>query len=268
MITTKMKFLLISILLAILHIKFYRMEPNPKHTRENVPQDNMSCNAALSCSGDLFKSRKMGDNDTQEMTTEIANEAAEVAKGANEALSAAAQNASYQVQLLMADRAMAAASTAHSLAEVKQAIVDSYAKEIQETEAVVAQIRSSLETSQANAHATCAALKMTDNHTVAIHIVMNEIRSGIEDLDFLAEQVQVYLEEKQKNVAKVKKRGDYLSREIAKAEEEYEKVKVATCKAIEAARDAQQKLFCIERPSPRNHSNCDSLINSIKVNTT
>ncbi|KAH8388129.1 uncharacterized protein LOC110182351 [Drosophila serrata] len=249
-----MKLLTISIMLAILHIQFYRMEPNTKQDLKNVSQVNSSCHAA-SENEDSCNSTTMGNN-TQSKATKIANDAAEEAKSINEALATAAQNASYEVQLLMAERAMAAASTANSLMEAKQAIVYRYAKEIEDVEILVAQLNDSLKTSQANVKATCAALKMVDNHSVAIQIAMDQIKSGLEELDSLADQTQVTLEEQQKMMAKTKEKGECLSKEFAEVSAEFDSIKNATCRAISAALEAKMKSHtpCKVTPSPKNCS--------------
>ncbi|KAH8265049.1 hypothetical protein KR038_005322, partial [Drosophila bunnanda] len=174
--------------------------------------------------------------------TQIAKEAAEEAKAANEALAAASQNASYQVQLLLADKAMTAASTASSLVEAKQAIVDRFAKEIQQAEAEVAQLGVSLNTSEANVNATCAALTMVDNHPVAMQVVADEIKSGLEELDILVKQCQADLKEQKKFLAKALEHGDRLCKQYTQVSAEYENIKNSTCRAVSAALEAKLKV--------------------------
>ncbi|XP_017038534.1 paramyosin [Drosophila kikkawai] len=255
------------------------MEPNSVQSCDDKPPETSSCDTVKPiepafCSQASYKFLMMDDNPTANNSglkaSQIAHDAAEEANAANEAQAEAAQNASQQVKLMLAERAMAAANAATSLLEGKQAIVDSYANEIQGAESVVAQITASLETSQANEEATCAALRIADNHEAAMQIVVDQIRSGLEDLDTLVEQSQADLEEEQQMVAKAKDLGDRLAKEFKEAKAEYDEVKMATCRAVSAAMEIQRSLpsnSCFARnidSFPGNSSSCDECPSGLK----
>ncbi|XP_017084825.1 uncharacterized protein LOC108117106 isoform X2 [Drosophila eugracilis] len=104
-------------------------------------------------------------NNTRKKATYIAQNAAQVAKAANEAQAAAAEDASRRVKMQLADKAICAARAANAVLAGKKIVVDNYAREIGEAESVVDQVSISLERSEENAEAACSAAKTAENET-------------------------------------------------------------------------------------------------------
>lgn len=94
--------------------------------------------------------------------THIAQNAAQVAKAANDAQAAAAQDASRQAKMQLAEKAISAARAADAVLEGKQAMVDNYAREIRDAEEVVGQVSCSLQNSETNVEASCAVVKAAE----------------------------------------------------------------------------------------------------------
>ncbi|XP_037724834.1 uncharacterized protein LOC119556596 isoform X2 [Drosophila subpulchrella] len=102
--------------------------------------------------------------------THIAQNAAQVAKAANDAQAGAAQDASRQVKMQLADKAISAARAADAVLEGKQTIVENFGREVREAEAVVEQVNASLETSESNVDDACAAAKTAEAQALAFSI--------------------------------------------------------------------------------------------------
>ncbi|XP_016981604.1 translation initiation factor IF-2 [Drosophila rhopaloa] len=178
---------------------------------------------------------------TRMKATHIAQNAAQVAKAANDAQAAAAQNASRQVKMQLADKAMAAARAADAVLEGKQNIVDNYAREIRESEAVVAQVSSSLDSSEADVDCACAAAKAAEAQAASFRILVEHTKATLTDIEGLIEQTNDDLDEKTQMLTAAKARGDRLARQVAQARLEYEQVREAACRAASAAVEAKQK---------------------------
>lgn len=173
--------------------------------------------------------------------TSIAQNAAQVAKAANEAQMAAAQDASRQVKMQLAEKAMAAARAAEAIMEGKQAMVDNYARELREAEAVVSQVGVSLECSESSAEGAFAAAKEAETEANSFKALLDSWKTTLTDVEGLLEQANADLEEKNQMLAAAKTRGEQLTQQVAIARQDYEQVKEAAYRAASAAVEARQK---------------------------
>ncbi|EDV34622.1 uncharacterized protein Dana_GF21416 [Drosophila ananassae] len=173
--------------------------------------------------------------------TSIAQNAAQVAKAANEAQMAAAQDASRQVKMQLAEKAMAAARAAEAIMEGKQAMVDNYARELREAEAVVAQVGVSLECSESSAEGAFAAAKEAENEATTFKALLDSWKTTLNDVEGLLEQANADLEEKNQMLTAARARGEHLTQQVAIARQDYEQVKEAAYRAASAAVEARQK---------------------------
>ncbi|KAH8421497.1 hypothetical protein KR009_009863, partial [Drosophila setifemur] len=173
--------------------------------------------------------------------TSIAQNAAQVAKAANEAQASAAHEASRQVKMQLAEKALAAAHAADAVVEGKQEIVDNYARELREAEAVVSQVCQSLECSESSAEVAFAAAKEAESEMATFKNILEQGKISLSDIEGLLEQANADLEEKTQMLTAVKGRGDRLGQQVACARSEYEQVKEAAFRAANAAVEARQK---------------------------
>ncbi|XP_043065957.1 uncharacterized protein [Drosophila bipectinata] len=173
--------------------------------------------------------------------TSIAQNAAQVAKAANDAQMAAAQEAARQVKMQLADKALAAARAADAIMEGKQAIVDNYARELREAEAVVNQVGASLECSETNAEAAFAAAKEAESEAASFKALLDSWKCTVTDVEGMQEQANVDLEEKNQMLTAARARGEHLTQQVAIARQDYEQVKEAAYRAASAAVEARQK---------------------------
>ncbi|EDX02658.2 uncharacterized protein Dyak_GE17695 [Drosophila yakuba] len=220
-----------------------------------------------------YDSSESDTNKSRLKATHIAQNAAQVAKAANDAQAAAAMDASRQVKMQLADKAICAARAADAVLEGKLAIVDNYAREIREAEAVVEQVSSSLEVSETNVDAACAVAKAAELQAASFRALVEQTRGTLSDLDGLMEQSNGDLEEKSQMLAAAKARGDRLARQVAQARSEYEQVREAACRAASAAVEAKQKVTAgillptpTAAPVPRPQDGCGHALDSNTCN--
>jgi len=72
----------------------------------------------------------------------------------------------------LADKAISAARAADAVLEGKQAIVENFGREVREAEAVVEQVSASLESSESNVDAACAAAKTAEAQALAFRYLL------------------------------------------------------------------------------------------------
>ncbi|XP_033172050.1 uncharacterized protein LOC117148652 [Drosophila mauritiana] len=197
----------------------------------NKNRDRDNCD---SCDSDMFNSRLKA--------THIAQNAAQVAKAANDAQAAAAHDASRQAKMQLAEKAISAARAADAVLEGKQAMVDNYAREIRDAEEVVGQVRCSLEISETNVEAAVAVVKAAELQAESFRVLVQQTSGTLSEMEGLIDQANVDIEEKNLMLAAAKARGDRLARQVAQAKSEYEQVREAACRAASAAVEAKQKV--------------------------
>ncbi|XP_030382290.1 uncharacterized protein LOC115629849, partial [Scaptodrosophila lebanonensis] len=171
----------------------------------------------------------------------IAQNAAQVAKAANEAQADAAHDAAQKVKIQLAEKAYQAANAAEAVLEGKEAIVANFEREIREANAVVNQVTNSLDGTESNADTAVIAAKAAEAQLSDLKCLVQDAGLSLNDVESLVEQAQSEMEEKAQMLAAAKTRAHRLTRQLAQAKEEYVQVKEAAYKAACAAVEAKQK---------------------------
>ncbi|XP_017145136.1 uncharacterized abhydrolase domain-containing protein DDB_G0269086 [Drosophila miranda] len=202
---------------------------------DEPPQDASSFSSSNSCKN---SGQRLGPNAA---AAAIAQNAAEVAKAANEAQAGAAEDAAKLVKTQLAEKAMQAARVVNAVLEGKEAIFESFQRQLREAEDAVRQVSASLVISGANAQSASAASTCADAQKGRIKIIIRDAMARLVDIDALDKQVIADLREKFEMVAKAKERAKRLERELVSAIEECEKMTLAVKQAATAAAEARQK---------------------------
>ncbi|XP_017046985.1 uncharacterized protein CG45076-like [Drosophila ficusphila] len=246
------KTLLITLLL--LHV-FPRLEsfhyrsaqPNAKHCLSSLygdasadgvgnGGDSAGCKEAAK-----QKTCPLARGDPKAKASSIAQKAAQEAKAASDSQMAAAEAAASQVKSELAAKAAQSARAAEAALAGKQQIMEQLQQEMTEADAVVSEVTSSLQNTQANANAAAAAAHEAQNQLSMLKNLVMAATANLANIENVASGAQQELAEKTQLLEAAKHRVDNLGRQMSDAKSDFENTKQAAYKAACAAVEAKQK---------------------------
>ncbi|BFG02121.1 tropomyosin [Drosophila madeirensis] len=207
-------------------------------TIKKPPQDGASCSSSNFCkdSGQGVGLRLGANN-----AAAIAQNAAKMAKAANEAQAGAAANAAKLVRIQLAEKAMQAARAANAVLEGKEAVVKNFERELHDAEDRVIQASASLDNSESNAEGASAASTYAEALKDRLKGTLEQTMAGLADIDAFEKQVSADLE-KTKMLLNAEELVERLEQQLAWAREDYEKMKKVARHAAKAAAQARQEI--------------------------
>jgi len=183
----------------------------------------------------------LGRGDPKAKASNIAQKAALEAKAASDSQMAAAEAAASQVKSELAAKAAQSARAAEAALAGKQQIVEQLQQEMTEADAVVSEVTSSLQNTQANANAAAAAAHEAQTQLNQLKSLVMAATANMANIENVASGAQQELAEKTQLLEAAKHRVENLGRQMTDAKSDFEKTKQAAYKAACAAVEAKQK---------------------------
>ncbi|XP_016978822.1 glycine, alanine and asparagine-rich protein-like [Drosophila rhopaloa] len=227
-------------------------QPNAKHCLSSLYGDsggggsgggsgggNTGCaeaNSKKDCNSSGF-----GRGDSKAKASNIAQKAALEAKAASDSQMAAAEAAASQVKSELAAKAAQSARAAEAALAGKQQIVEQLQQEMTEADAVVSEVTSSLQNTQANANAAASAAHEAQTQLNQLKNLVIAATANMANIENVASGAQQELAEKTQLLEAAKHRVENLARQMNDAKSDFEKTKQAAYKAACAAVEAKQK---------------------------
>ncbi|XP_017078465.1 uncharacterized protein LOC108112739 isoform X1 [Drosophila eugracilis] len=179
--------------------------------------------------------------DPKQKTSMIAMKAAQDAKAASEAQSAAGQAAAHHIKMELAEKAFQSAKAAEAALMGKQMMVDQLEQEVQEANAVVEEETNSIHHTEANMNAAVDAVKLATQQFEAISELQKAAREALANIQNLALGTQQEMASKTQLLEAARNRSAILEKQFQSAHEDYEQTKQAAYKAACAAVEAKQR---------------------------
>ncbi|KAH8343927.1 hypothetical protein KR084_001995 [Drosophila pseudotakahashii] len=183
----------------------------------------------------------LGRGDPKAKASNIAQKAALEAKAASDSQMAAAEAAASQVKSELAAKAAQSARAAEAALAGKQQIVEQLQQEMTEADAVVSEVTSSLQNTQANANAAASAAHEAQTQLNQLKSLVMAATANMANIENVASGAQQELAEKTQLLEAAKHRVENLGRQMTDAKSDFEKTKQAAYKAACAAVEAKQK---------------------------
>ncbi|XP_039483388.1 uncharacterized protein LOC120446457 isoform X2 [Drosophila santomea] len=179
--------------------------------------------------------------DPKQKSSMIAMKAAQDAKAASEAQSAAGQAAAQHIKMELADKAFQSAKAAEAALMGKQMMVDQLEQEVQEASAVVEEETNSIHHTEANMNAAVDAVKVAMQQFETINELQRTSRESLANIQTVAMGSQQEMAAKTQLLEAARNRLALLQKQLVSAHDDYEKTKQAAYKAACAAVEAKQR---------------------------
>ncbi|XP_043644821.1 uncharacterized protein LOC122614324 [Drosophila teissieri] len=179
--------------------------------------------------------------DPKQKSSMIAMKAAQDAKAASEAQSAAGQAAAQHIKMELADKAFQSAKAAEAALMGKQMMVDQLEQEVQEASAVVEEETNSIHHTEANMNAAVDAVKVAVQQFETINELQRTSRESLANIQTVAMGSQQEMAAKTQLLEAARNRLAMLQKQLVSAHDDYEKTKQAAYKAACAAVEAKQR---------------------------
>ncbi|XP_017140140.1 uncharacterized protein LOC108154388 [Drosophila miranda] len=196
------------------------------------------------CGGVSSKAKQCGNFDKgnpKSKASNIAQKAAQDAKAASDAQMSAAEAAATQVKTELAEKAAQSARVADAALAGKQQIVEQLEHEMAEAEAVVNDIMSSLQSTQANSIAAAAMATEAQSQVESLKRLLAAATANLVNIEGVSQGAQTELSEKTQLLEAAKNRVLTLGKQITDAKKDFDATKQAAYKAACAAVEAQNK---------------------------
>ncbi|XP_044778381.1 uncharacterized protein LOC27209016 isoform X1 [Drosophila simulans] len=179
--------------------------------------------------------------DPKQKSSMIAMKAAQDAKAASEAQSAAGQAAAQHIKMELAEKAFQSAKAAEAALMGKQMMVDQLEQEVQEASAVVEEESNSIHHTEANMNAAVEAVKVAVQQFETINELQKTARESLTNIQTVAMGSQQEMAAKTQLLEAARNRMAMLQKQLVSAHDDYEKTKQAAYKAACAAVEAKQR---------------------------
>ncbi|XP_016927903.2 tol-Pal system protein TolA [Drosophila suzukii] len=179
--------------------------------------------------------------DPKQKSSMIAMKAAQDAKAASEAQSAAGQAAAHHIKLELAEKAFQSAKAAEAALMGKQMMVDQLEQEVQEADAVVEEETNSIHHTEANMNAAVDAVKVATQQFETISELQKTAKEVLANIQAVALGTQQEMAAKTQLLEAARNRMGLLQKQLLSAHDDYEKTKQAAYKAACAAVEAKQR---------------------------
>ncbi|XP_039493770.2 coiled-coil domain-containing protein 102A [Drosophila santomea] len=193
------------------------------------------------------KSCGLNQKNAKTKASSIAIKAAQDAKAANDAQVAAGEAASLKVKLELAEKAVQAARAAEAALAGKQQIMEQLELEQKEAEAVLGEVRNSIQSTQANSEAAMMSLSEAKIQLDQLKLLVTEATAQMGNIEIFANGAQMELDEKGHLLEAANRRLESIYRQVIAARQDYDKTKKAAYKAACAAVEAKQKAQRMQR---------------------
>lgn len=180
-------------------------------------------------------------------STEIAQKAAQDARMASDSQAEAADAASAEVKISLAQKAIQAARSAEAALAGKEEIVVQLEKEQCEAEAVINEVASSLQSTRVNAASAMSAADFAQQEIDGLKSLVGKSLKNLYKIQSVSCGLQTEVTEKINLLGTVSERFESLCQQLAAARKDVIKTKnnayQAACAAIEATHRANQERF-------------------------
>uniref|UniRef100_B3P0N9 GG21383 n=2 Tax=Drosophila erecta TaxID=7220 RepID=B3P0N9_DROER len=220
--------------------RLYEPAGEKRETIGEGSSEELPCDAAQ-------KSCGLNQKNAKSKASSIAVKAALDAKAANDAQMAAGEAASLKVKVELAEKAVQAARAAEAALAGKQQIMEQLELEQKEADAVVCEVRSSIQSTQANAESAMKALSDAKTQLDQLKVLVTEATAQMGNIEVFANGAQMELDEKGHLLEAANRRMECVYRQVLAARQDYDKTKKAAYKAACAAVEAKQKAQRMQR---------------------
>ncbi|KAH8347774.1 hypothetical protein KR084_000955, partial [Drosophila pseudotakahashii] len=179
--------------------------------------------------------------DPKQKSSMIAMKAAQDAKAASEAQSAAGQAAAHHIKMELAEKAFQSAKAAEAALMGKQMMVDQLEQEVQEADAVVEEETNSIHHTEANMNAAVDAVKVATQQFETISELQKTAKEALVNIQTVALGTQQEMAAKTQLLEAARNRMALLQKQLLSAHDDYEQTKQAAYKAACAAVEAKQR---------------------------
>ncbi|KAH8236235.1 hypothetical protein KR032_009011, partial [Drosophila birchii] len=180
-----------------------------------------SCNDQIICNN----KEVMTPNDTKSKSSAIAQQAAQDAKAASEAQSAAGYAAAQHIKTELAEKAFQSAKAAEAALLGKEMMVEQLEKEAQEANAVIEGETVALQTIEANMNSAVEAAKAATQQFEALSELVMNSKSGLSNIQSVAIGLEQEMEAKSQVLQAARHRLEGFQKQLSSAHEDYEKTK-------------------------------------------
>ncbi|KAH8375307.1 hypothetical protein KR200_007498, partial [Drosophila serrata] len=183
----------------------------------------------------------MTPNDPKSKSSAIAQQAAQDAKAASEAQSAAGYAAAQHIKTELAEKAFQSAKAAEAALLGKELMVEQLEKETQEANAVIKGETIALQTIEANMNSAVEATKAATQQFETLNELVENSKTSLSSIQAVAFGLQQEMEAKTQLLQAAHNRLATFQKQLSCAHEDYEKTKQAAYRAACAAVEAKQK---------------------------
>ncbi|XP_026836248.1 uncharacterized protein LOC26526541 [Drosophila erecta] len=179
--------------------------------------------------------------DPKQKSSMIAMKAAQDAKAASEAQSAAGLAAAQHIKMELAEKAFQSAKAAEAALMGKQMMLDQLEQEVHEASAVIEEETNSIQHTEANMNAAVEAVKVAMQQFETINELQKTSKEALANIQTVAIGSQQEMATKSQLLEAARNRLAVLQKHLVSAHDDYEKTKQAAYKAACAAVEAKQR---------------------------
>lgn len=183
--------------------------------------------------------------------TQVASDAATVAKAAMDAQPGAAEAASQEVKIMLADRAQLAADAASEVLEGKKLQLDGLSKRMVENRYAIEEGQRAIAASACNVETVMRIRDNTRRDLDNMLGLLKEQRANQEDIHQLMANAEREEEDRQSLLEAAERRVEELNTCMKQAQEDLEGVRESAKKANCAAEEARQRIDTLRRLVPK-----------------
>ncbi|KAH8234334.1 hypothetical protein KR038_007714, partial [Drosophila bunnanda] len=183
----------------------------------------------------------MTPNDPKSKSSAIAQQAAQDAKAASEAQSAAGCAAAQHIKAELAEKAFQSAKAAEAALLGKEQMVEQLERETQEANAVIKGETAALQAIETNMNTAVEATKAATQQFETLSELVASAKGSLANIQSVAFGLQQEMEAKTQLLQAARSRLATFQKQLSCAHEDYEKTKQAAYRAACAAVEAKQK---------------------------